>query len=281
MSDQPGPEATKAKRQILVGLSKALSALSDRMRSQGDAAAKLTLLAVRAEHIAQRSWDLNSVQGQHFKQECEALGREINDFAREVADAAKRAAEEALMGREVAQAITAHSEDIARLAREIDSLPDASAVRARLRPLFLTLTSLPERLKATAAIIKDVRGIAALASELAERGDRLAAGGMKAYREVPALCRDLRRFAEEATAVSLEMARGSALAVKAIDHLVEKTVGLSQGQPVSETPLTAHDRMSSLMRGTPPAGEVGVTTTPKRDQNQIPGSTVWGPPGKR
>ena len=76
MSDHPGPEA-KAKRQILVGLSKALSALSDRMRSQGVFAAKLTLLAVRAEHIAQRSWDLHSVQNQHFQRECEALGGEI------------------------------------------------------------------------------------------------------------------------------------------------------------------------------------------------------------
>jgi len=272
-----------AKRQILVGLSRALVALADRMRSQGDAAAKLTLLAVRAEHIAQRSWDLNSVQNQHFQRECEALSHEINDFAREVAAAAKRAAEEALMGREVAEAITAHSEDIARLAQEIDSVPDASAVRVRLRPLIVTLSSLPERLKASAATIKDVNGFAALASDLAERGERLAAGGLSAYREVPALCRDLRRFAEDATAVSLEMARGSALAVKAIDRMVERTVGLSQGKPVSEVPVTAHNRMISLARDTPPAAKIGVKTMPKPDPSRIPASTVWGPisPGKR
>ena len=74
-------------------------------------------------------------------------------------------------------AIAAHTEDIAQLAREIDILPNASAVRARLRPLSVTLSTLPERLKANATTMKDVNNIATLAEGLAERGDKFAAGG--------------------------------------------------------------------------------------------------------
>jgi hypothetical protein len=275
MNDYSRSQAA-AKRQILAALSSALSALSERMRSQQDAAVKITLLSVRAEQIAERSWDLSHAKHQHFQRESEALVHEIQAFAADVAEAAKRAGEEALLGREVAQAIDVHSQDIARLAQDIDILPDAAAVRARLRPLSQTLTSLPERLKANAAAIKDVNGIVALASGLAERSEKLAAGGMNAYREAVLLSQDLRHFAEEATAISLEMTRGSAMAVKALNEMTAKTVGLSRGRPLSAEPAAAHGRMMSLPQGAPLTNEVWVGTAAKIAPRQIPGVTVWG-----
>lgn len=275
MNDHAASEGM-AKRQILVGLSAALSVLSARMQSQQDAAVKITVLAVRAEQIAERAWDLTNATRQQFQRDSEVLVDDIKAFAAEVAKAAKRAGEEALLGREVARAITAHAEDIGRLAQDIDTLPDASAVRARLRPLSQTLSSLPERLKANAATIRDVKEIAALAGGLAERSDGLAAGGLNAHRAAVTLCQDLRHFAEEATTVSLEMTRGSALAVKAINDMAEKTVELSLGKTVSDQPPEVPLGTTALARDARPADEVWVSTTSKHVPHQIPGSTVWG-----
>jgi hypothetical protein len=279
MSQPPGSEA-KAKRQILVGLSSALSALSDRMRTQQDAAVKLTVLAVRAEKIAEQAWALNNTRSQDFQRDSEALGRDVNAFAVDVSDAAKRAGKEALLGREVAQAITAHSGDIVKLGLEIDSLPNAAAVRVRLRPLSQTLAVLPERLKANASTIKDVNKIAERAGELAQRGDRIAAGGANADREAVTLCSDLRRFAEDATAISLEMTRGSAMAVKALDEMAEKTVGLSRGEPEPKARSTAAELKPVPTKEARKADEVWVSTAPKRDAQQIKGGAVWGAAGK-
>jgi hypothetical protein len=273
----------KAKRQVLANLSTALTALSDRMRSQTDAASQVTVLAVRAEKIAQRSWDLNSSSNQNYQRDSQALISEVKALAKEAADSAVRAGAEALLGREVANAIAAHSADIAKLALEIDILPDSSAVQARLRPLSMTLSSLPHRLKANASTIKDVNNIASLASGLAERGDKFAAGGIVTSQDAVTLCRDLRRFAQEATAVSLEMTRGSALAVQAIDGMAEKTISLSRGGPVQKTPLTAQDRLIALVRDPPPEAVVWFDATSKRDAARRPSApTVWDsvPAGK-
>jgi len=281
-NDRPGSDPN-AKQQILLGLSDALSVLAGRMRSQGDKALKITLLAVSAEKIAQRAWDLNSSKNSHFQRDSQILAEEIKAFAKDVAEAATRAGEQALLGREVANAIEAHALDIATLARDIEVLPDAAAVRSRLRPLSVTLSTLPERLKANAATIQDVNGIAALAIGLAESGERLAAGGPAAHKEAVAVCRDLRNFAETATAVSLEMTRGAALAVKAISDMAERTVGLSRGNTEAHVPLTAHARMMDLVRAPPQAGKIWEPATPKIDTTKVPPvSIVWGttPVGK-
>nr|WP_294520055.1 hypothetical protein [uncultured Rhodopila sp.] len=267
---------TAAKRQILVGLSRALAALSERMRSQQDAAVKITLLAVRAEAIAERSWELSHAGGEHFRRDSDALARDIRTFAADVVSAAKRAGDEAMLGREVGRAIAAHSRDIAELAGDIDILPDAAAVRARLRPLSETLAILPERLKANAETIRSVNALSTFASGLAERSAVLGKGGLAATREAVALSRDLRHFAEDATSISLEMTRGAAVAVNAIDDLAAKTVGLSLGQPVSDKPMAADARLAALVRDAPRIDEVWVKSAAKRDAARIPGSTVWG-----
>jgi hypothetical protein len=272
--DHPGSEA-QAKRNILIGLSAALSALSERMRSQQDAAVKITVLAVRAEKIAEQSWALSGAKNANFQRDSEQLVSDIKAFADEVAEAAKRAGKEALLGREVARAISAHSDEIGRLAREIDTLPDATAVRVRLRPLSETLAALPERLKANAAAVKDIHGIAELAGGLAERSVKLSAGGLNAHREAVEMSRDLRRFAEEATAISLEMTRGSALAVKALDDMVGKTVDLSRGKPASVNPPPVHERVA-VSHTRAPGKEVWVSTTSKQAAPAIPASTEWG-----
>jgi hypothetical protein len=273
----------EAKREIQIGLSHALAALSTRMQSQQDAALKITTLAVRAEKIADRAWQLTDSRTQLSQRDVETLVADVKAFAADVAEAAKRAGEEALLGREVAQAIAAHADDISKLAQDIDILPDAATVRARLRPLSQTLASVPERLKANASTVKDVNKIAEMAGNLAQRSDRLAAGGINAHREAVALSRDLRQFAEEATAVSLEMTRGSAMAVQAINAMTERTVGLSLGKAVSDKPPSVQERMTIMVEEAKPRDEVWVSTTKRRDPHQIPGATVWDAPsaGKR
>ncbi|MFL5285706.1 MAG: hypothetical protein ACJ8AW_33200 [Rhodopila sp.] len=282
MNDRAKSEA-EDKREILAGLSRALNALSARMQSQQEAALKITTLAVRAENIAERSWQLTASRSQLSQRDVDALVANVKAFAADVADAAKRAGEEALLGREVAQAIAAHVDDITKLARDIDILADAAAVRARLRPLSQTLATVPERMKASADTVKDVNRIADLAGNLAQRSDRLAAGGIAAHREAVALSRDLRHFAEEATSISLEMTRGSAMAVKAINDMTERTVRLSLGKPVPDKPPSAQDRMTILVQEAKPRDEVWVSTTKRRDPDQIKGATVWEatPGGKR
>jgi hypothetical protein len=264
------------KRQILVGLSRALAALSERMQSQQDAAVKITLLAVRAESIAERSWELSHAGGEAFRRDSKALVLDIRRFAADVASAAKRAGEEALIGREVARAIAAHAQDVAKLAEDIDILPDAASVRARLRPLSETLAMLPERLKANAATVRSVNALSTAAADLAERSEILTGGGLAASQEAVALSRDLRHFAEDATAISLEMTRGAAMAVKAIGEMSEKTVGLSLGKPVSGKPMPADARLAALVRDAPRIDEVWVKAAAKRDPTQIRGSAVWG-----
>jgi hypothetical protein len=177
---------SKTKQHILVGLSAALSALSRRMQSQGDNATQITFLAVRAEKIADRAWALNASSNQHFDRDSQALAAEVKAFAATAAAASLRAGEQALLGREVALAIGAHADDISLLARDIHALPDAAAVRARLRPLSNTLSQLPERLKASAVTAREVGDIAALALGLGARADRLATGGLNASKEAAA-----------------------------------------------------------------------------------------------
>jgi hypothetical protein len=274
MTNHADPEA-KAKQQILAGLSAALAALSQRMNAQQDAAVRITLLAVRAEAIAERAWDLSQASGRSFDEECQSLGKDINVFAAEVSSASKRAGEQALLGREVARAITAHADDIAKLAREIDDLPDAAAVRVRLRPLSNTLTALPERLKAGAATVREVNGIAALANGLAGRGDTLSAGGAAAGRVAMSLSRDLRRFAEEATAISLEMTRGSAAAVKAIGEMSGTTVALSRGRTAPGKEVSFLDNMAESGRDAALAGETWARQ-PAKPSDAIAAPQVWG-----
>ena len=273
MNDRAKPVA-EDKRQILAGLSRALTALSARMQSQQEAALKITTLAVHAEKIAERSWQLTASRSQLSQRDVDTLVADVKAFAVDVADAAKRAGEEVLLGREVAQAIAAHANDITRLTRDIDILADAAAVRTRLRPLSQTLAAVPERLKADTNTIKDVNRIADMAGSLAQRSDRLAAGGTAAHREAVALSRDLRHFVEEATAVSLKMTRGSAMAVKAINDMAERTVGLSLGKPVPDRPSSAQERMTILVKAKP-RDEVWVSATKRRDPDQIKSATVW------
>jgi hypothetical protein len=259
MADKAVSE-TQAKRNILIGLSTALSALSRRMSAQRAAAVRITVLALRAEKIAEQSWLLIRSESQNLDRERALLVEEISAFVAEVTDVAKCADQQAPVGREVANAISAHSEDIAKLAQELDHLADAAAVRLHLKPLSETLAVLPDRMRANAATIKDVQGIAGLANGLAERSGRLAKGGIQAHREAAEMSRDLRRFAEEATAISLEMTEGSALAVKAIDDMVGRTVALSQGKPVLDQ---------------------RATTTVKQASPSLPASTDWGTAQRR
>ena len=66
------------------------------------------------------------------------------------------------------------------------------------------------------------------------------------------------------------------MAVKAIDDMAEKTVGLSLGKPVSDKPMSAVAKLAALVKDGPRVDEVWVKAAAKHDPTRIPGSTVWG-----
>jgi hypothetical protein len=283
------------KRTLLVSLSCALDALCRRMRQQQENARKITVLAARAEMIAEKAWNLNRLKGREFADGMEAFVADVKLFAEEAAAAAQRAGHEALLGKEVADAIAGHAGTIAALAHEIDTYPDMAAVRTALRPLSVTLGTLPDRMKANGAMMQEIEGIGRLAEGLAVRGDALAVGGTAVGSGLIELSRELRHFAEEASGFSLVMANDAGLAVQAIETLSSRAIGLADQRPVSDQPPTAMDRLMTLTKassgassGAGPGTKPSVSTdTPRLEvkpgsepvtgpQRPVPSAIVWG-----
>jgi len=277
LANESSTPGVRAKRQVLMDLSGALSVLSDRMRSQQANATKITVLAATAEKIAERSRNLSNLKIQEFQRAIPGLVAEVDAFARTAAEASMRAGQAALLGKEVAAAIAAHSTDIAKLGGEMDHLLDANAVRAYLRPLTATLSILPERLKANNAMIEDVTALAVSAGGLSERAAKLTGVGRYAFQAAVDMSRDLRDFAEKAASLSLGMAREAAGAVKAIDSMSKQTLGLATGQPAPDGTLTADNGLKSLLGDASSlVVHAPMSASPKRPFGVLPAkSMVW------
>jgi hypothetical protein len=65
------------------------------------------------------------------------------------------------------------------------------------------------------------------------------------------MARDLRGFAMEASAFSLQMRREACLAVEAIETLSSQTVAFSQGKGAPDSSDLAHARLMALARSGP------------------------------
>jgi hypothetical protein len=247
---QAGPPVDE-KRLLLARLNDALLSLARRMRQQQENAQTITALAARAEQIADMAWKLNSLRDAEGYDAAVLLAVDVKALAAEAASAAVRAGRAALVGQQVATAITAHSAQINTLLREIDSLPDVGAVRSVLRPLMVTLAELPEQLKAGRAMQKDVDGVIVLAQGLADRASDLTSNGILHNHVAVAISRDLRGFAAEASSFSRQMRGEARQAVEAIDSLSSQTLAFSQDNWGGKTEPNAHSRLMSLARTGP------------------------------
>ena len=107
-----------------------------------------------------------------------ALSGELDEFADEMLATAERVQQDSLLGRAVAEALGGHAADLAALAQQREGAEDPAAIRARLRPLVVTLDALPTRLKASRERTAEVGALAARAREAAARAGALAAGAI-------------------------------------------------------------------------------------------------------
>ncbi|WP_431271939.1 hypothetical protein [Dankookia sp. P2] len=120
-----------------------------------------------------------------------------------------------------------------------------AAIRARLRPLVATLDALPVRMKASRERTAEVGALAERAREAASRaGALVAAAGPGRQDAMLALSRALGRLAEDAAAVSAQLAADAALAVRVAEDMAGQAAGLS-GEPPATDPAAALSRVIS------------------------------------
>lgn len=170
-----------AGRTLLAGISTALDSLAQRLAQQQQAASEVASLAARAEGIAASARRLAYGAG---SDEAEAaFAAELDAFATELRCSIDLAAKDALTGRAVASALLQHAATIDELARSVDSL-DFAAIRARLRPLAVTLAELPASQRAGEA-----RKAELLA--LAERAEKASATAAAIATARPAVRREI------------------------------------------------------------------------------------------
>jgi hypothetical protein len=137
---QPAAPANAAGRKMLADISGALDALAQRLVQQQQAAAGVASLAVRAEAIAASARRLAYGTGGDDAEA--AFAAELDAFSVDLRQSIELAAKDALTGKAVAAALLEHAATIDDLARMVDTL-EVPAIKARLRPLAVTLAEMP------------------------------------------------------------------------------------------------------------------------------------------
>lgn len=129
-----------AGRKMLAEIGAALEALAQRLVQQQKAAVGVASIAVRAEAIAATARRL--AYGTGCTDAEAAFARDLEEFSADLRQSVELAAKDALTGRAVASALLQHGAAVDELARMVDSL-DLPAIKARLRPLAVTLAEIP------------------------------------------------------------------------------------------------------------------------------------------
>lgn len=223
----PPPSPRQA---MLAQLAGALTALGDKMRTQQQAAIDVCALGTRAEEIARSTRNLAFGRGRVPEDGLRALSGELDDFATEMQATAERVQQDSLLGRAVAEALGGHAADLAALAQQREGAEDPAAIRARLRPLLMTLDALPTRMKAGRERTAEVGALAARAREAATRAAGLAAdAGAGRQDRMLALSRELGRLAADAADVSAQFSADAAMAVRAAETMAGQASDLSGG----------------------------------------------------
>jgi hypothetical protein len=136
-----------AGRKMLADIGAALDALAQRLAQQQKAAAGVAGIAVRAEEIASAARRL--AYGAGSTEAEAAFAKELEEFSADLRQSVELAAKDALTGRAVAAALLQHGAAVDELARMVDTL-DLPTIKARLRPLAVTLAELPATQRAGA-----------------------------------------------------------------------------------------------------------------------------------
>jgi hypothetical protein len=190
---------------MLAQLADALSVLGDKMRAQQQAAIDVCAMGTPAEELARSTRTLAFDRRLAPEAGLLALSGELDEFATEMLATAERVQQDSLLGRAVAEALGGHAADLAALAQQREGAEDPAAIRARLRPLVVTLDALPTRLKASRERTAEVCALAARAREAAARAAGLAADGSVGRQDqMLALSRELGRLAADAADVSAQ-----------------------------------------------------------------------------
>ncbi|MFC7475191.1 hypothetical protein ACFQS7_12555 [Dankookia sp. GCM10030260] len=238
----PPPSPRQA---MLTQLSGALAALGDKMRAQQQAAIDVCAMGTRAEEIARSTRNLAFDRRLTPEDGLRALSGELDEFAAEMAATAERVQQDSLLGRAVAEALGGHAADLAALAQQRDGAEDPAAIRARLRPLVVTLDALPTRLKASRERTAEVGALAVRAQAAAARAGALAAGGSTGRQDqMLALSRELGSLAADAANVSAQFSADAAMAVRVAEDMAGQAANLSSGRPATG-PAAALSRVLS------------------------------------
>ena len=137
------------------------------------------------------------------------------------------ATQDALTGKAVARALLEHTDTIDLLAREVDTL-DLPAMRARLRPLAVTLAEIPARQRADQSRKAELGNLA----ERASKASRTAAEIAKAR---PGLRRDklldvaqsVASLAEDVATAAIAFGQDADLAARAATAMKGRTQSIS------------------------------------------------------
>lgn len=173
--------ANAAGRKMLADISGALDSLAQRLMQQQQAAAGVASLAVRAEAIAASARRL--AYGPGCDESEAAFAAELEAFSADLRRAIEFAAKDALTGKAVAAALLQHAATIDELARMVDTL-EVPTIKARLRPLAITLAELPATQAAGEARKAEMLALAERADLAARTAAALATSRPHERREI-------------------------------------------------------------------------------------------------
>ena len=214
---------------MLRQLAGALGALGDKLRVQQDAAVDVCSLGVRAEEIARAARTLAFERRQDTEAPLAALSAEIAALASEMQATAERAEQDSLMGRAVADALNRHAGDLDALAELGEQATDMAAIRARLRPLAVTLQEVPQRMQAGKAQGAELGALAERSRLVAAQAAALQERSVPGRQEkLIQLSRGLGQLAEDTVRVAARFTEDATVAVSAADGMASRTRGLSK-----------------------------------------------------
>jgi hypothetical protein len=210
-----------AGRQLLTEVSSALDALARRLAQQRQAAVAVCGLALRAEEIAAAARRLAYGAGGGAT-EAEFVA-ELGQFSADLRCAVDLAAQDALTGKAVAKALLQHVGTIDTLARDVDAL-DVTAVRARLRPLAVTLAEIPATQQATEARKAELLALAERAEQASAKAVSIAKARPGARRDTMLeVARSVASLAEDVAMAAIAFGQDADLAAEAAEAMIGRT----------------------------------------------------------
>lgn len=228
-------------RKLLTEVSAALDALARRLAQQQQAAVAVCGLAVRAEEIAASARRLAYGAGGGTA-EAEFIA-ELEVFSADLRHAVDTAAQDALTGKAVAKALLQHVGTIDTLARDVDSL-DVATVRARLRPLAVTLAEIPATQQASDARKAELLALAERAEDASAKAVSIAKARPGARRDMMLdVARSVATLAEDVAVAAVAFGRDADMAAKA----AEAMIGRAQADKPAGSSKTA-DTIGTVVR---------------------------------